>query len=183
MRGVYKRTVRTQRNGKGLVMIRSPGVRVLGMVGALVGLLLGVGASSATGSGNGGGDREFQRFVLVQTDPAVEGGPIAANGAIHAKGEDVVLGEFKDRFEFPDGNVVIKHRPKAGTSVDRFDPVTCLFTFRERGSWKAVRGSGAYEDVSGGGTYRALGQGFGCSENEPPDVFFLQIVARGALSL
>jgi hypothetical protein len=162
-------------------MIRSPRVRVLGMVGALVGLLLGVGVSSATGSWSG--DSEFQRFVLVQTDPEVEGGPIAANGAIHAKGKDVVLSDFKDRFEFPDGNVVIKHKPKEGTSVDRFDPVTCLFTFRERGSWKAVRGSGAYEGVSGSGTYRVLGQGFGCSENQPPGVFFLRIVARGALSI
>ena len=94
-----------------------------------------------------------------------------------------MLSELRDRFEFPDGNVVIKHRPKAGTSVDRFDPVTCLFTFRERGSWKAISGSGAYEDASGGGRYRVLGQGFGCSENEPPEVFFLRIVARGALSL
>jgi hypothetical protein len=164
-------------------MIRSPRVRMLGMVGALVGLLLGVGASSATGSGNGSGDREFQQFVLVQTDPEVEGGPIAANGAIHARGVDVVLSELRDRFEFPDGNVVITHTPKEGTSVDRFDPVTCLFTFRERGSWKAVSGSGAYEDVSGGGRYQVLGQGFGCSENEPPEVFFVRIVARGALSL
>ncbi len=40
-------------------------VRMLGMVGALVGLLLGVGASSATGSGNGRGDSEFQRFVRL----------------------------------------------------------------------------------------------------------------------
>lgn len=164
-------------------MIRSPGVRVLGMVGALVGLLLGVGASSATGSGNGSGDKEFQRFVLVQTDPAVEGGPIAANGKIHARGTDIVLIEFKDRFEFPDGNVVIKHKPKRSRSSESFDPVTCLFTFRERGSWKAVKGSGAYEAVSGGGRYQALGQGFGCSENEPPEVFFLRVVARGALSL
>lgn len=164
-------------------MIRSPGVRVLGMVGALVGLLLGVGASSATGSGSGTGDKEFQRFVLVQTDPAVEGGPIAANGTIHARGTDIVLSEFKDRFEFPDGNVVIKHRPKAGSVVESFDPVTCLFTFRERGTWNAVQGSGAYEDVSGGGRYQALGQGFGCSESEPPEVFFVRVVARGALSL
>src|SRR5215213_4001082 len=181
MRGVYthKRTVKTQRNWKGLVMIQSPGLRVLGMVGALVGLLLGVGAGSAIGSG----DEEFQRFVLVNTDPSAEGGPIAANGAIHARGTDIVLSEFKDRFKFPDGNVVIKHRPKAGSVVESFDPVTCLFTFRERGSWKAVRGSGAYEDVSGGGRYRALGQGFGCSETEPPEVFFIRIVARGSLSL
>jgi hypothetical protein len=183
MRGVYKRTVRSQRNGKGLVMIRSPGVRVLGMVGALVGLLLGVGASSAAGSGNGVGDGEFQRFVLVNTDPSVEGGPIAANGVIHARGTDIVLSEFKDRFEFPDGNVVIKHRPKAGSMVESFDPVTCLFTFRERGSWQAVSGSGAYGDVRGHGRYRALGQGFGCSETEPPEVFFIRIVARGSLSL
>jgi hypothetical protein len=93
-----------------------------------------------------------------------------------------VLSEFKDRFKFPAGNVVIKHRLRAGSSVKSFDPVTCLFTFRERGSWKAVSGSGAYENVSGGGRYRVLGQGFGCSETEPPEVFFVRMVANGTLS-
>jgi hypothetical protein len=161
-------------------MIRSPHVRVLGMVGAMVGLLLGVGAGSAAGSGTSG-DRQVQRFVLVQTDPEVSGGPIAATGAIHAKGSDVVLSDTRDKFKFPKGDVVIQHRP--ASSANKFDPVTCLFTFSERGAWHAVRGSGAYEGVSGGGHYRVFGQGFGCSQNEPPEVFFVRIVAQGALSL
>ena len=67
----------------------------------------------------------------------MEGGPIAATGPIHAKGTDVVTGEFKDRFEFPDGNVLIKHKPK-GKGTESFDPVTCLFTFTEKGTWKTT---------------------------------------------
>ncbi len=125
---------------------------------------------------------QTQRFVLIQTDPGEEGGPLAATGPIHAKGTDVVIGEFKDRFEFPDGNVVIKHNPKEGLSTESFDPVTCLFTFRERGTWKTVKGTGAYADVQGNGTYRAFGQGFGCDDSQPPEVFYFRVVAKGPLS-
>ena len=125
---------------------------------------------------------QTQRFVLIQSDPNEEGGPIAANGPIHAQGTDVVIGDFKDRFKFPDGNVIIKHKPEKGSSAESFDPVTCLFTFTEHGTWKAVKGTGAYADVQGNGTYRVLGQGIGCDENKPPEVFILRIVAKGPLS-
>ena len=93
-----------------------------------------------------------------------------------------MISDFKDRFKFPDGNVVIKHKPKKGSCKESFDPVTCLFTFTERGTWKTVKGTGAYADVQGSGTYRVLGQGFGCDENKPPEVFILRIVAKGPLS-
>jgi hypothetical protein len=148
----------------------------------LTGALLSAPSVSAYGSGNDRTAAQTQKFVLIQSDPNEEGGPIAATGPIHAEGTDVVIGEFKDRFEFPDGNVVIKHNPKEGLSTESFDPVTCLFTFRERGTWKTVKGTGAYADVQGNGTYRVLGQGFGCDENQPPEVFILRIVAKGPLS-
>jgi hypothetical protein len=148
----------------------------------LTGAVLSAPSASASGSETDSTAAQRQRFVLIQSDPGASGGPIAATGPIHARGTDVVISDFKDRFEFPDGNVVIKHKPKAGLSSDSFDPVTCLFTFIERGTWKAVRGTGAYADVQGNGTYRALGQGFGCEENKPPEVFILRIVAKGPLS-
>ena len=123
-----------------------------------------------------------QRFVLIQGDAEESGGPIAATGPIHARGKDVVLGTLTDRFEFPDGNLIITHRPKRGLTSESFDPVTCLFTFRERGTWRAVRGTGAYTQVQGHGTYRVLGQGVGCDQDKPPEVFVLRIVAQGPLS-
>jgi hypothetical protein len=120
--------------------------------------------------------------VLIQSDPKESGGPIAANGPIHARGTDVVISDFKDRFKFPDGNVIIKHKPDKGGSAESFDPVTCLFTFTEHGTWKTVNGTRAYTDVQGNGTYRVLGQGLGCNQNKPPKVFILRIVATGPLS-
>jgi hypothetical protein len=148
----------------------------------MAGALLSAPSVSASGSETARTAAQTQRFVLIQSDPEASGGPIAANGPIHARGKDVVISDFKDRFEFPDGNVVIKHKPKAGSSVESFDPVTCLFTFTERGTWKTVKGTDAYADVQGNGTYRVLGQGFGCDQKKPPEVFILRIVAKGALS-
>lgn len=120
--------------------------------------------------------------MLIQSDPQESGGPIAATGPIHARGTDVVIDDTKDRFKFPDGNVIIKHKPQKGSSHESFDPVTCLFTFTERGTWKTIKGTGAYAQVEGNGTYRVLGQGFGCDQNGPPEVFILRIVAKGPLS-
>ena len=161
-------------------MTKSP----IGLLAAvlLAGALLSAPSVSASGSETDKSAAQTQTFVLIQSDPQESGGPIAAKGPIHARGTDVVIGNFKDRFKFPDGNVIITHKPDKGSSADSFDPVTCLFTFTEQGTWKAVNGTRAYNDVKGHGTYRVLGQGFGCNQNKPPKVFILRIVAKGPLS-
>ena len=151
----------------------------------LAGALLSAPSVSASGDTIDTTDTtaaQRQKFVLLQNNPALAGGPIAATGPIHARGTDVVIDDFRDRFKFPDGNVVIKHRPTRGASSESYDPVTCLFTFTERGTWRTIRGTRAYADVQGHGRYRVFGQGFGCDENQPPKVFILRIVARGPLS-
>ena len=147
----------------------------------LAGALLSVPSVGASASETAEA-AQTQRFLLIQNDPEESGGPIAANGPIHARGTDIVISDLKDRFKFPDGNVVITHKPDKNGSADSFDPVTCLFTFTEHGTWKTVSGTGAYADVQGSGTYRVLGQGIGCDENKPPEVFVLRIVAKGPLS-
>ena len=121
-------------------------IRVFAAV-LLAGALLSAPSVSASGSGTAKRAAQTQRFVLIQSDPNVEGGPIAANGPIHAHGTDVVISDLKDRFKFPDGNVIIKHKPDKGGSAESFDPITCLFTFTEHGTWKTVSGTGAYADV------------------------------------
>jgi hypothetical protein len=156
-------------------------IRVFAAV-LLGGALLSVPSVSASGNETDKTAAQTQKFTLIQNDPQVSGGPIAATGPIHAKGTDVVLSDFKDRFKFPNGNVVIKHKPDKGGSVESFDPVTCLFSFSEHGTWKTVSGTGAYTSVKGSGTYHVLGQGFGCNQNKPPKVFILRIVAKGPLS-
>jgi hypothetical protein len=148
----------------------------------LAGALLSAPPAGASGSETDETTAQPQRFVLIQNDPQESGGPIAATGPIHARGTDVVIGDFKDRFKFPDGNLVIRHKPEKGSANESFDPVTCLFTFTERGTWKTIRGTGAYSQVEGNGTYRVLAQGFGCEQDMPPEVFTLRIVAKGPLS-
>ena len=162
-------------------MIRSRRLSRLSVV-LLAGALLSAPSASASDDTMDTTSAQRQKFVLIQNDPNVSGGPIAATGAIHARGTDVVLGDVRDRFKVPDGNVVIKHRPTRGSSSESFDPVTCLFTYKERGTWRTIKGTGAYAAVQGHGRYRVLGQGFGCNEKRPPEVFILRIVAKGPLS-
>ena len=156
-------------------------IRALAAV-VLVGALLGAPAVSASGSEADSSAAQRQKFILLQTDPNVNGGTVVGLGAIHAVGTDVVVSDFKDRFEFPDGNIVIKHKPKAGSTHETFDEVTCYFTFREKGTWKVVKGTGAYASYTGGGTYKVLGQGIGCDEKAPPEEFALMITAVGDLA-
>ena len=156
-------------------------IRVFAAV-LLAGALLSAPSVGASASETARAAAQTQRFLVLQSDPNGSGGPIAANGPIHAHGTDVVISDSKDRFKFPDGNLVIKHKPDKNGSAESFDPVTCLFTFTEHGTWKTVSGTGAYAAVQGSGTYRVLGQGFGCDENKPPEVFSLRIAAKGPLS-
>ena len=152
-----------------------PRIHALAAV-VLAGALLSIPSVGASGS-----EASTIKFVGIQTKPNHDP-TIAATGAIHAQGNDVVTGNLTDRFEFPDGNVLIRHKPEKGSNSETFDPVTCLFTFTEKGTWKTTGGSGAYDNVQGSGTYKVVGEGFGCEENEAPDAFYVKIVAKGDLT-
>ena len=139
------------------------------LVVALTGALLSVPA--ATG-GNEPAERaaRLQRFLLLEvgTDNDGDGteeqaSRVVGKGAIHAMGESVRLGPRRDRFEFPQGNLVIRHKPREGSQHESFDNATCLFQFRERGTWRVIRGTDSYEDARGHGRYRAHGYGIACT--------------------
>ena len=173
-------------------MIRSR-TSILAIVGILAGALLGIPSAGAAGDDDAADTAAArvsgrQVFRLISTDPSDEGGgPIVAFGPIHANGHDTVLGPRRDRFEFPDGNLIIRHRP-VRTPVERFDPVTCYFKFVEVGRWRVTRGTGDYADAGGRGRYRVVGEGINrknargqCAENRPPLVFYVKIRAVGRL--
>jgi hypothetical protein len=151
------------------------------ILGALSALALTIGGVAPFAVADNGTHSGIQHFLLLQTG-AESNGPQAliATGPIHAAGTDVVLSDTLDRFVFPKGNVRVKHTPQA--SHDSFDPVTCLGSFTETGTYRLVGGSGAYADVSGHGTYRVQAYFVGCSQTEPPSVFTLQIKAHGPIS-
>jgi hypothetical protein len=155
-------------------------IRTLAAV-VLAGAMLSAPAVSASGAeaDHAAGN---QKFIVLQTDPNADGGTVVAMGPIHAVGEDIVMGEFKDKFKFEDGSLIITHKPKKGSTHETFDEVTCYFTFSEKGTWKVAKGTGAYADMTGGGTYKVNGQGIGCDEKAPPEEFAVMITAVGDLA-
>ena len=155
-----------------------PRIHALAAV-VLAGAMLTAPAVSASGAE---ADRATNlKLVMIQSEPNHD--PIvAATGAIHAQGIDKVTGENTDKFKFPDGNLDIKHKVKKSASTETFDPVTCLFTFTEKGTWKTIGGSGAYANAQGSGTYKLIGEGFGCEEDQAPDAFYVKITAKGNLT-
>jgi hypothetical protein len=169
---------------------------MLAVVGGVIAALLSIPSADAVQGGDDSTDNPAARvvqpqqvFQLISTDPSDEGGgPLVAFGPIHANGHDTVLDARRDRFVFPDGNLIIRHRP-LGTPVQRFDPVTCSSKFVEVGHWRVTRGTRDYADAAGQGTYRVVGEGIGrkdaqgqCTDSQPPLVFYVKIRAVGSLS-
>jgi hypothetical protein len=151
------------------------------ILGALSAIALTVGGVAPYAAADNNSHSGTQHFLLLET--GVSANPpqaLIATGPIHAAGKDVVLSDTLDRFVFPKGNVRIKHTPQS--SNDTFDPVTCLGTFTESGTYQLVSGTGAYDHVRGHGTYTVQASFVGCDQNGPPTVFTLQIKAHGPIS-
>lgn len=142
---------------------------------------------SATAQSGGGGIRaagggRIERFLAVSTDPRNNAKPIVlAFGPIHAKGVDTPVNDRKDVFRFPQGSLVVRHHATAHTN--RHDPVTCLTAFSERGTYRVVRGTGAYAGAQGHGHYRVRVQFVACTQHSRPQAFSLEIRAHGPLRL
>jgi hypothetical protein len=156
---------------------------------ALAVMLLGVlvAVPSAVAHGGGGTDEAAmgaptQHFLAIGTDPRENAKPVVLGfGPIHAKGVDKEVTNHKDVFRFPAGNLIVRHQKVA--SHNRHDPVTCLFRFFERGTYKVIRGTGAYVGAHGHGHYRLRGEFVACSDQGAPDAFVFHIRAHGPLRL
>jgi hypothetical protein len=136
---------------------------------------IGVGTGTA-----GASTTASQYFTLTQT--AVDGPTtVVAAGLISATGTDIVESNHRDRFSFPQGDVIVKHW--ATSSHESFDPATCVGTFSERGTYTVVRGSNAYRGASGSGRYKVFAIFQGCDPNQPPTSFSLVVQAHGPLTL
>jgi len=81
--------------------------------------------------------------------------PVIAHGVIHARGVDHVLSNRRDRFVFPRGALLVRHR--STSSHGSFDSVTCTGHFTDRGIWHITGGTRAYAGARGVGTYVARG--------------------------
>lgn len=155
-----------------------PKQSVIALTLALVAMLFVV--PSAAAGGQHGRHTRVERFLLISTDPnSTDNQPVLGFGPIHAKGVDQVISDTEDVFQFPAGSLSVTHMPKK--SHESSDPVTCLFTFTERGTYRITGGTGAYAGASGHGNYRVAGTSIGCDET--PEVFTLTINAKGPLHL
>ncbi len=138
--------------------------------------------SAAAGGRHGGGHTRVERFLLISTNPdTTNDQPVLGFGPIHAKGTDHVVSDTQDVFVFPAGTLSVTHKPKK--THESSDPVTCLFTFSERGTYRITGGTGAYAGAWGHGNYRVQGTSIGCDQNAAPEVFTLTINAKGPLHL
>ena len=147
---------------------------------------LGVAAVTAIGfaASAGATTTGTETFIGLSTDPSDNAQPIIiANGPVHARGTDVQVSPSNDRFVFPAGNLKIHHKTTAGTSHDSFDPVTCYGTHTENGTFTVTKGTGAYKNATGSGTYTLKVTFIGCDESAQPDYFSLEIDATGTVTV
>jgi hypothetical protein len=142
----------------------------------------GGGADNAVrGADKVAGGAPIQRFLAISTSPRENAKPVVLGfGPIHAKGVDKEVNNHKDIFRFPDGSLIVRHQRVARHR--HHDPATCLFTFRERGTYRVVRGTGAYVGAHGHGHYRLHAKFVSC-RHQRPDVVVVEIRAHGPLHL
>jgi len=92
-----------------------------------------------------------------------------------------------DTFVLQQGSFQLAH--KVTSTIDHFDPVTCLNQLRQTGTYTVSDGTGTYTGISGSGTFqfsqldieaRASGE---CTTTTPPVAFQLIIKWSGPVSL
>jgi hypothetical protein len=120
-----------------------------------------------------------ERFLAIGTN-ASTANVLFGFGPIHAKGVDKAVTRHRDVFAFPNGNLIIRRQKTAGHHSH--DPVTCLYQFFERGTYKVIRGTGDYVGAHGHGHYRQQEKFVTCTQ-QIPHTFLILIRAHGALRL
>lgn len=131
--------------------------------------------------------------ITITIDVAAKGAPapVTATGPISGTGTDVRKSRMhgradlaKDVLTFAGGTVTVKD---AGVRRTRLDKATCIRSLTEKGVWKIVRGTGAYEHAKGHGHFKATGtiQGTktatGCDFKAPTGT--IVVTAKGKVSI
>jgi hypothetical protein len=146
---------------------------------AAITVLAGTATGMTVAFASGSTPTEHVTFLQTRTSGSQV---VIAQGPIHARGKDITVSEHKDRLVFPNGNLIIRHA-RVGKALDTYDPTTCYGRHRERGTYRVVRGTGAYRGAHGRGIYNLHIHFVGCSHNKPPKIFMLVINASGPLHM
>ena len=144
------------------------------------------GAGLATASTHTGvsGTEHFQAMSTSATSNASS---VIASGVFTAPAVDHEGPNNIGTFTFSNGTITVKH--SNGTGTQQFDPKTCLLTISQHGTYKLLKGTGAYAGISGNGKYQlnilAIGAKSAgkCVKNKPPVAFHQVINATGPVSL
>jgi hypothetical protein len=112
---------------------------------------------------------------------------VIAHGAFTASGVDHT-GDSVDTIVFSDGTFKFRHSPGKGPT--RFNAKTCLGSENQHGTYKIFGGTGAYQGISGHGTYHlnlllvaARNADGTCSDSKEPTGFQLVVRAPGPVHL
>ena len=164
--------------------------RLFAAAGALVTAaaiaLSGVMAASAAPAGLRAAVAGTENFQAMST--SATGAPkVIASGVFTQAGVDHEGSHNTGTFVFPNGTITVKHSP--GTGTQTFNPKTCLLQVNLHGTYKLLGGTGAYQGISGSGTYKlsilSIGAKSGgtCTRIKPPVAFQQLIQASGPVTL
>ena len=128
-----------------------------------------------------------EHFQLMNNSPTSKTSSIIATGVFTGGGTSTATSSTTAIVTFPSGTFVITH--SKGTGTHSFNPKTCRFNGNLKGTYTLGRGTGAYANLSGSGTYQASILGVGaksggrCSMKLPPAASQQLIRASGPVSL
>lgn len=113
-----------------------------------------------------------EHFQFMSTSVTARTGSVIAYGPVTAAGTAPIGPQRVGTAVFPEGTITISHHQ--GKSSVHVNPRTCLVTIAGTGTYKILRGSGAYAGITGHGTYRlslvqiAARVSGTCSQTAPP---------------
>ena len=117
-------------------------------------LALGAVASfPATASASAASGTEHIQITTTNNDP----GAVLARGVFTASGIDYPKTHSADLFVFPTGAFTVHH--PGGSATFALNPTTCLLKFTFTGSYKLNGGVGAFQGMTGSGTYKGVETG------------------------
>ena len=130
-------------------------------------LWLAVPAGAAAGPAASG----TESFQLMSASPTSNTARVIASGVFTAGGIDR-QGSKVDTLVFPNGTFKIAH--SRGTGTPKLNPKTCLFSATIHGTIALSGGTGAYQRISGKGSYQfnelaiLAKSGGTCTMTKPP---------------
>jgi hypothetical protein len=119
-----------------------------------------------------------ETFSLT-SDINAEGGTVTASGVINDTGQDIVISDTEDTFDFgANGQITVFHSPIR--SRDHFNEKKCSFSFTEKGTYVFGNGTGEWADYNGSGRYTVTGRAVNACNGTP--VGTLTIRASGPIN-